>query len=104
MVGTFLVIVVSSLILSFLLSSTVGVGSGIVGLTKTVLEVEGISEGGATYPSPVLLVGLLWIDSMRVSFSSVTLSNCSYVSSSFSSNPCILSGNELFLVCKLFRS
>jgi hypothetical protein len=28
----------------------VGGGSGTVGLTKTVLEVEGISEGGPTYP------------------------------------------------------
>jgi len=35
-----------------------------VGLTKTVLEVEGMSEGRATYPSPVLSVGLFWIDSM----------------------------------------
>jgi hypothetical protein len=29
-----------------------------MGFTKTVLEVEGMSEGGATYPSPVLYVGL----------------------------------------------
>jgi hypothetical protein len=43
--------------LSFPLSSTVGGGSGTVGLTKTVLEVEGVSEGGATYPRPVLSVG-----------------------------------------------
>jgi len=33
-------------------------GSGTVGLTKTVLEVEGMSAGGATYPSPVLSVRL----------------------------------------------
>jgi hypothetical protein len=45
----------SPLILSFPLSSTVGGGSGIVGLTKTVLEVEGVSEGGATYPRPVFV-------------------------------------------------
>jgi hypothetical protein len=29
-----------------------------VGLTKTVLEVEGMLEGGATYPSPIVSVGL----------------------------------------------
>jgi len=45
----------SPLILSFPLSSTVGGVSGIVGLTKTVLEVEGVSEGGATYPRPVFV-------------------------------------------------
>jgi hypothetical protein len=43
---------------SFPLSSTVGGGSGTVALTKTVLEVEGMSEGGATYQSPVLSIGL----------------------------------------------
>jgi hypothetical protein len=32
-----------------------------VGLTKTVLEVEGMLEEGATCPSPVLFVGLFWI-------------------------------------------
>jgi hypothetical protein len=48
----------SPLIISFPLSKTVGGGSGTVGLTKTVIEVEGMSEGGATYPSPVLSVGL----------------------------------------------
>jgi hypothetical protein len=47
----------SSLILSFLLSSVVGGGSGIAGFTKTVFEAEGASEKGATYPRPVLLVG-----------------------------------------------
>jgi hypothetical protein len=46
------------LILSFPLSMIVGGGSKNVGLTKTILEVEGISEGGATYPSPVLSIGL----------------------------------------------
>jgi hypothetical protein len=56
-----------------------------VGLTKIVLEVEGISEEETTYPSPVLSVGLFWIDNIWVSFSLVTLSNCSYVFSSFSS-------------------
>jgi hypothetical protein len=44
--------------MSFLLSTTVSGGSGTVGLTKTVLEVEEMSEGGVTYPSPVLSVGL----------------------------------------------
>jgi len=48
----------SPLIMSFPLSTTEGGGSGTVGLTKTVLEVEGMSEGGATYPSPVFSVGL----------------------------------------------
>jgi hypothetical protein len=94
----------SPLILSFPLSTTVGGGSGTVGLTKTILEVEGMSEEEATYPSPVLSVGLFWIDSIRVSFSSVTLSNCSCVSSNFSSSPCILSSSELFSVYKLFSS
>jgi hypothetical protein len=58
MVGNFWVAETSPLILSFPLSSTVGGGSGTVGLTKTVLKVEGISEGGATYPRPVLSVRL----------------------------------------------
>jgi hypothetical protein len=35
-----------------------------VDLTKTVLEVEGMSEEEATYPSPVLSVGLFWIDTI----------------------------------------
>jgi hypothetical protein len=35
-----------------------------VGLTNTILEVEGISNVEATYPSPVLSVGLFWIDSV----------------------------------------
>jgi hypothetical protein len=48
----------SSLILSFPLSSAMGRGSGTTGLTNTVLEVEGVSVGGATYPRPVLSVGL----------------------------------------------
>jgi hypothetical protein len=43
----------SPLILSFPLSTTVGGGSGTVGLTETVLEVEGMSEEEARYPSPV---------------------------------------------------
>jgi len=47
----------SPLILSFPLSTTVARGSGTVGLIKTVLEVEGMSEGGATFPSPVLSAG-----------------------------------------------
>jgi hypothetical protein len=49
---------ISPLSLSFPLSSIVGGASGTAGLTKTVLEVEGVSEGGATYPRPVLSIGL----------------------------------------------
>jgi hypothetical protein len=75
-----------------------------MGLTKTVLEVEGMSEGGATYLSLVLSVGLFWIDKICVSFSSVTFFNCSCVSSSFSSSPYILSNSDLFSVYKLFSS
>jgi len=55
---------ISPLIMSFPLSTTVSGGSGTVGLTKTVLEVERMSEGGATYLSPVLSVGLFWIDNI----------------------------------------
>jgi hypothetical protein len=51
-------------ILSFPLSLLVDGGSGIVGLTKTILEVEGSSEEKATYPSPILSVGLFWIYSI----------------------------------------
>jgi len=40
------------------LSMTVSGGLVTVGLTKIVLEVEEMSEGGATYPSLVLSVGL----------------------------------------------
>jgi hypothetical protein len=103
-VGGFRVTKISSPITFFPLSTTVSGGSGTVGLTKTVLKVEGMSEGGATYLSPVLSVGLFWIDSIWVNFSSVTLSNYSCVSSSFSSRTCILSSSDLFLVCKLFNS
>jgi len=92
----------SSLTLSFPLSSTVGGGTETVGFKNTVFEEEGTSEEGATYPSPVLSVGPFWMDSIRVSFSSVTLSSWSCVSSSFSSSSCTLSSNELFSVCKLF--
>jgi hypothetical protein len=70
---------------SFPLSTQASGGSGNVSLTNTVLEVEGISKVEATYPSPVLSVGLFYIDSMSVSFSSVTLSNYSCVSNNFSS-------------------
>jgi hypothetical protein len=49
--------------------------SGTVGMIKTVVELEGMSEGGVTYPSPVLSVGLFMIDSIWVSFSLVSLSN-----------------------------
>jgi hypothetical protein len=69
------VIGISPPITSFPLSTMVSEGMETVSLTKTVLEVEGMLEGGATYPSLVLSVGLFWIDSIWVSFSSVTLSN-----------------------------
>jgi hypothetical protein len=49
----------SLLILSFPLSSALGGGSRTGGLTNTVLEVEGVSVGGATYPRPVLSVWAL---------------------------------------------
>jgi hypothetical protein len=52
------VIGISPPIMFFPLSITMRGGSRTVGLTKTVLEVEGMSEGGATYPSPVSSVGL----------------------------------------------
>jgi hypothetical protein len=55
---------ISPLITSFPLSMTVSGSSGTMGFTKTVLEVEGMSEGGATHPSPILSVGLFWIDSI----------------------------------------
>lgn len=70
-------------ITSFPLSMRVVGGLGTVGLINTVLEVEGISKEEATYSSPVLSVGLFWIYNMWVSFSSVTLSNCSCVSNNF---------------------
>jgi hypothetical protein len=41
---------------------TVGGSSGTVGLTKTILEEEAMSEGGATYMSPVLFVGIFYND------------------------------------------
>jgi len=42
----------------FPLSTIEGGDSGIIGFTKIVFEVEGISEvEGGTYPSPVLSVG-----------------------------------------------
>jgi hypothetical protein len=94
--------IIVDLFLLFIFNS--GGGSRTVGFTNTVFEEEGISEEGATYPRPVLSFGHFWIDSIRVSFSSVTLSSWSYVSSSFSSSSCTLSCNELFSVCKLFRS
>jgi hypothetical protein len=94
----------SSLTSSFPLSSTVGGGSETVGFTNTVFEEEGASDEEAIYPRPVLSVGLFWIDIIRVGFSSVTLSSWSCVSSNFSSSSCILSSNELFSVCRVFRS
>jgi hypothetical protein len=45
-------------ITSFPLSRQTDGGSGTVGLTNTILEIEGISEEEVTYPSPVLSVGL----------------------------------------------
>jgi hypothetical protein len=48
----------SPTITSFPLSRQTDGGSRTVGLTNTVLEVEGISEEQATYPSPILSVGL----------------------------------------------
>jgi len=48
----------SPTITSFPLSRHTDGGSRTVGLTNTVLEVEGISEEQATYPSPILSVGL----------------------------------------------
>jgi hypothetical protein len=50
--------VTSSLTLSFPLSSTVGGGSKTASFKNIVFE-----EKGATYPRPVLSVGLFWIDS-----------------------------------------
>jgi hypothetical protein len=52
------VIGISLPITSYPLSTIVSGGSGTVSLTKIVLEVEGMLEGGATYPSRVLSVGL----------------------------------------------
>jgi hypothetical protein len=45
-------------ITSFPLSGQRDGGLGTLGLTNTVLEVEGISEEKATYPSSVLSFGL----------------------------------------------
>jgi len=53
---------ISPPITSFLLSQMVVGGSRTVDLTNIVPEVEGLSEGEATYLSLVLYVGLLWID------------------------------------------
>jgi hypothetical protein len=86
------------------LSLITGGSSGTVGGINTLFEEEGISDEEATYPRPVLSCGLFWMDSIRVNFSSVTLSSWSCVSSSFSSSSCILSSSELFSVCRLFRS
>jgi hypothetical protein len=48
----------SSPMTAFPLSTQAGGGLRIVGLTNSILEVEGILEIEATYPSPVLFVGL----------------------------------------------
>jgi hypothetical protein len=74
---------------SFPLSMQAWGGSGTVGLMSTFFEVEGISEVEATYLSPVLFVGLFWTYSMWVSFSSVSLSICSWASNNFSSRSMI---------------
>jgi hypothetical protein len=65
--------IIVDLFLLFIFNS--GRGSWTVGFTNTVFKEEGISEERATYPRPVLSFGLFWIDSIRVSFSSVTLSS-----------------------------
>jgi hypothetical protein len=49
---------ISPAITSFRLSMMVVGGSGTMGLTNTVIKVEGISEGEVTYLSPVLSVGI----------------------------------------------
>jgi len=49
---------ISPAITSFRLSMMVVGGSGTMGLTNTVITVEGISEGEVTYLSPVLSVGI----------------------------------------------
>jgi hypothetical protein len=49
---------ISPPITSFLFSLRAVGGSGTVGFTKAILEVDGISEEKATYPSLVLSVGL----------------------------------------------
>jgi hypothetical protein len=89
---------------TFPLSTQAGGSSGTMGLTNTVLDVEGISKLEATYPSPVLSVGLFWIDSVWVSFSSVSLSIYNYSSNSFSSRSVILISIVLLLVFSLFGS
>jgi hypothetical protein len=66
-------------ITSFPLSMQTHGGSGTVGLTNTILEVKGILEEEATYPSPILSVGLFKIDSIWVSFSSLTSLTCCYL-------------------------
>jgi hypothetical protein len=58
------VIGISPPMTSFPLSTIVSGGSGTEGLTKTILEVKGMLEGGATYPSPILSVRLFWIASI----------------------------------------
>jgi hypothetical protein len=63
---------ISPPIISFPLSTTMSGGLGIVGLTKTVLEVEGMSKGGATNLSQVLSARLFWIENIWVSFSPMT--------------------------------
>jgi hypothetical protein len=50
--------------MAFPLSMQACGGSGTMGLTNIVLEVEGMSEVKATYPSPVLSVGLFRTDSI----------------------------------------
>jgi hypothetical protein len=92
--GGFWVPWTSPLSLSFPLSSTVGGGSGTVGLKKTVLEVEGVSVGGATYPRPVCRLGSSELIACESAFHR-WLSNWSCVSSNFSSSSCIFRSKEL---------
>jgi hypothetical protein len=89
---------------TFPLSMQAGGGLGTVGLTKTVLEVEGILEVEATNPSPILSGGLFWTDSIWVSISSVSLSICNYSSNRFSSRSMIFNNIVFLSVLKLFSS
>jgi len=75
-----------------------------MGLTNIILEVEGISEVEATYPSHVFSVGLFWTDSMWVSFLSVSHSICNCASNNFSSRFVILMSIVLLSVLSLFST
>jgi hypothetical protein len=56
------------------------------GFDKYSLRSRGDIRGRSYIPEFGFISWTFWIDSMWVSFSSVTLSNCSYVSNSFSSS------------------